>query len=271
MIKIVFGTLVIAGIGIYFLRYIETRTLFYPTKEIAVTPDAAGLAYRDIVVKTSDKVDINAWLIPCDGAEFVILFCHGNAGNIGHRIEKLKFFHELGCAVFIVDYRGYGKSMGKPSEKGFYRDAAAAYRYLVSHGYSPDKIIGYGESIGGAVIVDLASKVRLRAVILDSTLSSVKDMIESSYAFVPYWIFSSRFDSENKIKVVTVPKLMIHSINDEIIPFRLGKKLYDNAPGPKEFLQIAGGHNSNFFESKDTLRSKISAFIKGLSSKDHVQ
>ena len=259
----------IVGLLLSFLRYIETRTLFYPTKEIQAFPDRANLEYQDVVFKTTDNVKITGWFVPCKDAQYTILFFHGNAGNISHRIEKLEFFNRLGCSVFIIDYRGYGKSQGRPSEAGFYKDAKAAYNYLLSRGISANQIIGYGESIGGAVIVDLASEEKMKALILDSTISSVKDMIKCAYPFVPYWVFSSRFDSESKIKSVKIPKLIIHSINDEIVPFQLGKRLYEASPEPREFLETYGGHNSSFYEAEDILRSKIGDFIENLKEGHH--
>ena len=166
--------------------------------------------------------------------------------------------------MFIFDYRGYGRSQGRPSEKGLYLDAGAAYEYLVAQGITANTIIGYGESLGGAVIIDAASKNTMAALIVDSSFSSAKDMIKAIYPFLPHWIFASKFYSSWKIKNINIPKLIIHSINDEIIPYRLGRKLYDEAAPPKEFLDIRGGHNSNFFESEDILKERISAFLKGL-------
>jgi hypothetical protein len=264
ILKITIAALLIIGSVLLFLRYIETRTLFYPIKEISSFPDRAQLKFQDVFFETTDGVKLNGWFIPFKDSEYTILFCHGNAGNITHRIEKLKFFNDLGCSVFIFDYRGYGKSQGRPSERGLYKDAEAAYRYLLSRGINSNQLIGYGESIGGAVIVDLASKEEMKAIILDSTLTSVKDMIKYAYPFVPYWLFSSRFDSEAKIKSIKIHKLIIHSLNDEIVPFQLGKKLYEVSPEPKDFLQIQGGHNSNFYESEELLRKKIGDFIERL-------
>jgi fermentation-respiration switch protein FrsA (DUF1100 family) len=266
IVKVIIVALAIFGALIFALRYIENRTLFYPTKEISSYPDRDHLKFQDIFFKASDGTELNGWFIPYENSKYTILFCHGNAGNISHRIGKLRFFHDLGCSVFIFDYRGYGKSRGRPSEQGIYKDAEAAYGYLLSRGIASDRIIGYGESIGGAAMVDLAVKEKMKAIILDSTLTSVKDMIEGAYKSVPYWVFSTRFDSEAKIKSIKIPKLFIHSLNDEIIPFRLGKKLYEVAPEPKDFLQIRGGHNSNFYESEELLRKRISQFIEQLKS-----
>ncbi len=267
ILKVVLLVCLAAGVCLLSLRYIESRTLFYPTHDIAFNPRSANLEFQDVFFTTDDNVELNGWFISREGAVYTILFCHGNAGNLSHRIEKLKFFHELGCNVFIFDYRGYGKSKGRPSEKGFYRDAKAAYKFLLSSGVSSGQIIGYGESIGGAVIVDLASKETMRAMILDSTLTSIKDMIARAYPFVPYLVFSSRFASDDKIKLISIPKLIVHSRNDEIIPYAIGKKLYEVAGLPKEFVEIRGGHNSCFYESQDLLKKQIGDFILGLKKK----
>jgi len=270
ILKVVLFACLAAGVCLLSLRYIESRTLFYPTKDVAFNPRSVNLEFQDVFFTTDDNVELNGWLVLREGAVYTVLFCHGNAGNLSHRIEKLKFFHELGCNVFIFDYRGYGKSKGSPSEKGFYKDIKAAYKFLLSCGISVDQIVGYGESIGGAVIVDLASKETIRAMILDSTLTSVKAMIARAYPFVPYWVFSSRFASDDKIKLINIPKLIIHSRNDEIIPYAIGKKLYEVSCPPKEFVEIQGGHNSCFYESRDFLKKKIGDFILSLKKDQDV-
>lgn len=252
------------GLTVIYLRYIEKRSLFYPTKVIEYLPKELGLNFEDVFFKTPDNLKLNGWFILTPDAHYAVLFCHGNAGNISHRLEKLKFFHQLGCNIFIFDYRGYGRSKGRPSEKGLYQDVQGAYNYLLSRKIASEQIIGYGESLGGAVIIELASKNRLAALIIDSTLSNAKDMAKIIYPLLPYWIFSSRLDSTNKIKSIMIPKLIIHSINDEIVPYKLGKKLYENAPEPKELLQIHGGHNTCFFESESILKEEIADFLKRL-------
>ncbi len=249
---------------IVYLRYMERRTLFYPYKVIECLPSEFGFSFEEAVFKSVDNKDIHGWFIPYEGATKTILFSHGNAGNISHRLEKIKILHEFGCNVFIFDYRGYGKSRGSPSENGLYKDAQAAYNYLLAKGIAPENIIGYGESIGGAVIIDLAEKNKFMALVLEGTFSNAKDMAKLVYPFIPHWIFSSRFDSLSKIRGINAPKFFIHSINDEIVPYDLSKKLYENAPGPKEFLQVRGGHNSCFFESESLIKEKAGAFIKGL-------
>lgn len=257
--------IIILALFVTYLRYIERRSLFYPAKEIEYLPKDLGLVSEDIFFKTPDNLKLNGWFISAKDARYTILFCHGNAGNISHRLEKLKFFQELGNNVFIFDYRGYGRSQGSPFEKGLYHDVQGAYDYLLSKKISPERIIGYGESIGGAVIIDLASQKRLGGLIIEGTVSNAKDMVRIIYPFLPYWVLSSRWDSLNKIKSITIPKLIIHSINDEIVPYKLGRKLFESAPEAKEFLKIQGGHNSCFFESEQILREKIADFLKRLS------
>jgi fermentation-respiration switch protein FrsA (DUF1100 family) len=252
--------LVVVALFVLF-RYIEARILFYPTRALEVFPDQAGLKFREVFFEADDKVKLNGWFVPSDGARHTVLFCHGNAGNISHRLEKIRFFNELGLNVFIFDYRGYGQSQGKPSEKGLYKDIEAAYGYLRSQGIADDQIIGYGESLGGAVIVELAFRKTMKALILDSTFASIKEMVRNFNPLLPSWVLSSRFDSEAKIRSIRIPKLIIHSLNDEIIPYAQGKKLYAAAGEPKTFLQIRGAHNSNFFESELLLRKGIGDFM----------
>lgn len=247
-----------------YLRYIERRSIFFPAKEISYLPSEAGLEFEDVTFRALDNTNINGWFMPSPGAKDTMLFCHGNAGNISHRMEKIQFFHSLGLNVFIFDYRGYGKSQGSPNESGLYQDVKAAYDYLLSRGIASNNIIGYGESLGGAVIIDLAVKNKLKGLIAECAFSSLKDMIKNIYPFLPHWALASRFDSLSKIKLIKTPKLIIHSKNDEIVPYKLGEKLYEYADREKEFLQIHGGHNSCFFESEDILRGKIGDFIRRL-------
>lgn len=253
------------GLFVICLRYIENHTLFYPIREMEVSPKEVGLDFEEVNLKTAANVKLFGWFIPSKDAKYTILFCHGNAGNISHRIEKLKFFNQLGCNVFIFDYRGYGISKGRPSEKGFYLDVRAAYDYLLSKNTPAAQIIGYGESLGGAVIIDLAYKNKMRALILESTFSSVKDMIGRSFPLLPYWLLSSRFDSVSKIKSIGIRKLIIHSINDEIVPYGVAEKLYEASAPPKEMVRVHGGHNSCFYESKKLFAEKISDFIDTFS------
>lgn len=246
---------------IIYFRWFEKRAIFYPNPRLEFFPNDIGLNFKDYFFKTKDGLKLHGWFIPSDDARYTVLFCHGNAGNISHRLEKILFFHQLGCNVFIFDYRGYGQSEGFPSEKGLYLDAEAAYHHLSSNGIANSRIIGYGESIGSAVIIDLASRYKIGALIIEGGFSCARDMAKHLYPFLPYWVFSVRFDSVNKISSINIPKLIIHSLDDEIVPYKLGQKLYQVAGIPKEFFTIRGSHNTCFFESEAELKQKIRDFL----------
>ena len=247
------------------IRYIERHSIYFPMREIAFTPKAVGLFYEEIYFKTSDNKRLNGWFIPNEEARFTLLFSHGNAGNISHRIEKILLLHDLGLNIFIFDYRGYGKSQGSPSESGLYKDARAAHDYLISKRKIPENsIILYGESIGGAVAIDLAHKAKVRALVTEETFTSIRDMAKIAYPFLPYFIFSSRFNCISKIREVECSKLVIHSIDDEIVPFYLGERLFNAAKSPKKFLKIRGSHNTAFLDSKKQFTEGIKSFLDDL-------
>lgn len=265
MVKNIIYILVAVIFVAVYLRYFEHRSLYFPMEEIEITPEAIGLAYEDIYLVTEDDVRLNAWLVLAKDSMYTLLFCHGNGGNISHRVEKIAILNKLGLDVFIFDYRGYGRSKGRPSEKGLYRDAEAAYDHLVSQkGVSPERIILYGESLGGAVALDLAGKRNARAVITESTLSSTMDTARTIYPFFPTFLLSSKFDSSEKIKAIKIPKLIIHSKNDEIIPFSQSIKLIEASPEPKTHLVLMGSHNTCFLDSRDLYISGINEFLKDL-------
>lgn len=263
--KALLGTIFLIIIFLAAIRHIEKNSIFFPMKELFTSPETVGLPYKEVFFKTSDNKLLHSWFIPNDKAKFTLIFCHGNAGNISHRIEKILLFHKLGLNIFIFDYRGYGKSQGSPNELGLYKDASAAYNYLSEkRGISENDIILYGESIGGGVAIDLARKAEFRALITEETFTSIKDMAKITYPFFPYFIFSSRFNCVSKIEDVDCPKLIIHSINDEIVPFHLGEKLFKAAKPPKKFLKIKGSHNTAFLDSKEQFTKGIKSFLSAI-------
>lgn len=247
------------------IRFIETRIIYYPLRRISRNPADIGLEYRDVYFLTSDEKKINAWFIPHQRAKFTLLFSNGNAGNISYRLEKIFLLRNLGLNIFIYDYRGYGKSQGSPSEAGIYRDIRGAYDYLRNQlGIPADKIILYGESLGGAVAIDLAKEKPVRALITEGTFSSAKDMARRLLPFIPYFIFSSRFDNLKKIAEIKPNKLIIHSKNDEVVPFFQGKKLFEAAKEPKMFLELSGCHNTGFLSSTSEYYRGIGLFLNEL-------
>ena len=245
------------------IHYFEYKSVFYPARFIAATPAAIGLPFDDVFIKTQDGVIINAWLVKSSTGRGTLIFFHGNAGNIGDRLEKIRLFHQLGLQVLIIDYRGYGKSQGRPSEAGIYKDAVAAYDYLRSRkDIANSHIIGYGDSLGGAVIIDLATKRDLSALIVHSSFTNAGDMAKTIYPFIPSFLLETKLDSAAKIRKITAPKLFIHSRADEIVPFRLGERLYQAASQPKEFLEISGGHNDTPADAQEKMARGIITFLR---------
>jgi fermentation-respiration switch protein FrsA (DUF1100 family) len=246
-----------------FTRYLENTSIFYPSRTIRFTPADIGLSFEDVFLKTEDGVVIHGWFIPAGRPKGTLIFLHGNAGNIGDRLEKIQLFNSMGLNIFIVDYRGYGKSKGHPSEEGVYKDARAVYDYLALRAdIDPGRIFAYGASLGGAVAIDLAMKRKLAGLMVDSTFSSAVDMAKRMYPFIPSFLVRSKFDSISKVRDMRIPKLFIHSPEDDIVPFEMGDKLYQAAAGPKVFLETAGDHNNGYIDSRGRMREGIETFLK---------
>lgn len=258
--------IIIFFVGLFlYVKYLERTTVFLPLSEIKGTPSDLGFRYEDVYIPVGSNEEINAWYIQQDKDNYTILFCHGNAGNISSRLGIIKLLSDLNLNIFIFDYRGYGKSKGTPSEEGIYEDVLAAYKYLVNvKNIPPSKIIVYGKSLGSAPAVDLASKFDVRAVIIDSGFTSARDLGKVFYPFIPSFMISVKFDNINKIKKIDVPKLFIHSHNDNVVPFRLGKKLFDIAPLPKKFVVLRGSHNDSLFVSESEAKEAIRSFVDEL-------
>lgn len=249
-----------------YVRFIESTTIFLPDKTLTAFPSDEGLNYEDLWAVSEDGFRLHGWFLwssfsSPDGP--VILLLHGNAGNISSRLAKARRLCKAGYRVYLTDYRGYGLSQGHPTEKGVYRDARAFYHALRENKQIPEeKIVIYGVSLGGAVAVDLAIGARAAALILESTFSSAADMAKVILPFVPTILLSVRFDSLSKIKDCSLPLLMIHSQNDETVPYALGRKLFSAAPGPKEWVTISGPHNEGFFHNQDQVMEAISSWIE---------
>lgn len=263
--KLIISLLVFSLILLIYTRYLEKTSLFYPSRNISSFPDQAGLPYEDIFVTTKDGIKLQAWFIPQPKAKSTLIFFHGNAGNIGDRLEKIALFNQLGVNVLIISYRGYGNSEGSPSENGIYLDAQAAYDYLLSRtDINMDNIIVYGASLGGAPAIDLAFHRNVKALILDSTFTSAVDMAKVIYPFIPRIFLSVKLDNASKMQKISCPKLIIHSEDDEIVPYSLGRKLFEISAEPKIFLDIEGGHNDGHIVDAEVFTDGIRKFLTGL-------
>lgn len=242
---------------------VQERLLYFPDRTLVTTPRAIGVAHEDIALVAADGVRLHGWFVRTDDARATVLFLHGNAGNISHRLDKIRIFRRLGLNVFIVDYRGYGNSEGKPNEEGTYLDARAAWEYLTqTRGIAARDIVLYGESLGGAVATHLAVAQTPCALIVDSSFTSVPDLGAELYPWLPIrWISRFSYASRETIARVRAPVLVIHSRDDEIVPFRHGERLFAAAAEPKQFLEIQGGHNDGFLSSGARYVEGVAAFL----------
>lgn len=238
--------------------------VFFPYAALDVTPKDWGLDYDDVRFRTEDDVTLHGWLIPHGNSGRVLLFFHGNAGNISHRGESVAIFHRLRLNVFILDYRGYGASNGKPSETGLYRDARAAWRYLTDErGFAPSDIVIFGRSLGGVVAAKLAAEKRPGALILESSLSSAKDAAREIFPLLSRLVvLRFELDAAQYVRSAQSPVLVLHSPDDETVPYHLGRKLFAAAPAPKCFVELRGGHNEGFMLSQPGYERALSAFIR---------
>jgi fermentation-respiration switch protein FrsA (DUF1100 family) len=219
--------------------------IFHPSPGADLRPEQVGVVGQDIDLETRDGVRIHAFWLPRDDADRALLFLHGNAGNASHRLPNAAELFALGTSVLLLDYRGYGLSDGRPSEDGAYLDARAGHEWLIeTAGIPEERIVVFGRSLGGAVAVDLAQDRPLAGVILESTFTSLADMAAEILGRPISVLVRGRFDSESKIGALGAPLLAFHGDRDEIVPYSLGRKLFEAAPGRKAFETISGaGHN----------------------------
>jgi len=267
------GIVALAYAGIVALAWLfQHRLLYLPTmpgREWSATPADIGLRYEDLRIRTDDGVELSAWLVPADPERGLLLFFHGNAGNISHRLESIDLFRRLGLSVLIVDYRGYGRSGGRPSEAGTYRDAEAVWGFsLTKLNRQPQDIVVFGRSLGAAVAAHLTSRVPRppAALIVESAFTSAPDMAQRAYPFLPArWLTRFTYPTRDDVANSDCPVLVIHSEDDEIIPIELGRAVFAAAPAPKRLLLLSGGHNTGFLESAGIYQRGIDAFLEDLA------
>ena len=244
----------------------QSRLVYFPQmgREIEATPLAYGLAFERVTVATDDGEELAAWWVPSEPAAGTVLIFHGNAGNISHRLDYLRMFNRLAYASLIVDYRGYGQSTGSPSEEGTYRDAEAAWNWLIkTRGVVPEDIVLLGESLGGAVAAWLGAHVKPRGLILASTFTSVPELGAQVYPFLPVRLISRfSYNTREAVKAVKAPILIAHSRDDDVVPFAHGQALFDAAREPKRFLEMRGGHNEGFLYVRDEWVAQLAAFLE---------
>ena len=237
---------------------LDELLLFYPTKFPDGDWESRGLTFEDVWFTAADGTRIHGWYCPCENPRALVLFCHGNAGNLSHRRPLLAYMqNDLRASVLIFDYRGYGRSEGTPSVDGILMDARAARSFLAEHaGVKESDIVLMGRSLGGAVAVHLASEEPPRGLILESTFSSFRDIAAEHYPALAWLVPRKKLDSASAIAQYRGPLLLSHGDADRTVPYALGEKLFDAAHEPKQFVRVAGGdHNdpqpSEYYQQLD--------------------
>jgi fermentation-respiration switch protein FrsA (DUF1100 family) len=233
--------LVVAGCAAF-----QRSLLYFPASALP-TPTAAGAGYmREVSLQTVDGLSLIAWYVPAREDRATIVYFHGNAGSIADRVGKTRAFVEAGYGLLLVEYRGYGGNPGSPSEDGLYADGEAAYRFLLEQeGLSPDSLVLLGESLGTGVAVWLAHRVPVGGVMLEAPFTSVPDVAQRAYFFLPArHLVRDRFDSLSRIADIGAPLLVVHGEQDSVVSVDFGRALFAAARPPKQahFLEGAG-HN----------------------------
>jgi len=263
--------LLLLGTAIYAMACLalfifQARLVYFPIKAIAATPAAFGLAYEELLLDTGAGTSLHGWYLPGREDAHTLLFLHGNAGNISHRLDSLALFNSLGLNVLIFDYSGYGQSGGTASEQQTYADARIAWDYLThTRGVAPGRIIVFGRSLGAGVATWLATQETPAGLILESAFTSVPALAQKLYPIFPVrWLARIRYDNAARLPTVDCPVLIAHSRDDELIPISHGRELFALAREPKRFLDMVGGHNDGFMVSGPRYRAGIVGFIDGL-------
>lgn len=253
----------VLGVMLYFMQERMVFLARLPGRALEATPRDVGFQYDDVTLRTGDGVLLHGWYVPTERRRGTVLFLHGNAGNISHRLDSIAVFRGLGLDTLIIDYRGYGQSGGKTSEAGTYKDAEAAWQYLVTErAADPAEIIIFGRSIGGAIAAWLAARHKAAALIVESSFTSAVDMAARLYPFMPVRLITRlEYPVVDYVASARCPVLVVHSRDDEIIPFAMGQALHDAAPKPKAFLELRGGHNDAFFLSRNSYIRGLAGFL----------
>ncbi len=267
--------LLLMGAAIYALLCLavfvfQARLVYFPMKALVATPAAIGLAYEDVLLETGDGAALHGWYLPGRDDARTLLFLHGNAGNISHRLDSLRVFHELGLNVLIIDYSGFGQSGGTPGERQTYEDARLAWQYLTdTRGVVPERIVIFGRSLGSGVATWLATQETPGGLILESPFTSVPALARKYYPIFPMrWLARIRYDNASRLPTVRCPVLIAHSRDDELVPIAHGRELFRLAREPKSFLEMRGSHNDGFIVSGHNYRAGLAQFLSGLGGGD---
>ena len=254
-------------------RIFEARLIFFPNYPDRLGGDwnPRGLGAQDVWLTADDGTKLYAWRIPNDVAKFTFLAFHGNAGNVADRATVYEFLRDTPANVLALEYRGYGRSDGKPSERGVYRDAEAAYLYLVkTKGRDPKTIVSFGQSLGTAVASHVAAHHEVGGVVLEAPFLSASRVARKFYWFLPGigLLLRSQFDTEKRLKEINAPILILHCKQDPVLPFQFGQEVYNAARLPKTFLEINGQcHEEASVITPDCYRAALRGFLSEIDEK----
>ncbi len=259
---------ILAVLALAALSASEDSFLYMPARPgEAWDPTGRGLAVEDVALEAADGVGLHAWFVPASEARATLLFCHGAGGNLRDQIGRLIRLRDRRFAVLALDYRGYGRSAGTPSEAGLYLDGEAAFDHLAGRpDVDPGRIILYGESLGGGVVAELALRRRPAGVVLQSTFTSIPDMAERRFPIPGIRrLVRNRYETADKLPRIEAPVLVVHGSADETIPYEMSRRLYDSAREPKRFHEVAGAGHSDVFEvGGDVYLDELAAFADAL-------
>ena len=249
-----------------FLRKFEYSRVFRPEQDWEATADEVGRPFQDFFLTAPDGVRLSTWFFPADEdsprRDSVLLICHGNAGNISHRVQLCRVLLRTGASVMVFDYRGYGRSEGTASEEGTYLDAQAAYHWLRQQGYAPKNILLYGESLGGGIASELALREPVGGMVLHSTFTNIAELGAEMFPWLPVrWINRIKYDNVTRLPRLNVPLLIMHSRGDKYIRFSHAEKNFAAANEPKMFLETDGGHDYTQPSSHDQCAQGMEKFL----------
>ncbi len=247
-------------------RWFEHSQVFHPSRQLEATPDQLRRPFEDVRFKASDGVELHGWFFPADTksplSHLAFLICHGNGGNISHRLGLCAALLQTGASVFSFDYRGYGQSAGRPGEAGTYLDAQAAHAWLRQKGFRAENIVAFGESLGGGIVSELALRETVGAIVLESTFTSIPDIGAELFPWLPVrWLSTIKYDTRAKLPRIKVPVLIMHSRTDDLVGFRHAERNLAVANQPKTFCELRGGHNDALWEQSE-FREALEELLK---------
>ncbi len=263
--------LVAVAVMFVMFRWFEHSQVYHPTRQLEATPAGLGRAFEDVRFTTGDGVELHGWFLPANTnsprAHLVYLICHGNGGNISHRLGLCAALLETGAGAFIFDYRGYGQSHGRPGEEGTYRDAQTAHMWLRSKGFRGEDIIAFGESLGGGVVSELALRETVGAMVLQSTFTSIPDIGAELFPWLPVRLISAiKYDTRAKLPRIKAPVLVMHSRTDDLVGFHHAEKNFAAANEPKTFCELRGAHNEAAWEQAE-FRDTLGKFLQRMKDR----